>query len=387
MKLRIVFVFLFIGILILPVTSVYASAHINDSIYVMASDEVIDDNVYAFAESVDIQGTIKGDLIVAAGIANIKGVVEGDIIIAGGEVTIGGVVGGDIRILAGNLQIDSEISGNVLGASGEVIISDDTVIGHSLTVATGVLRMNGSVAKNILATGGLMNINGNVAGNVMAYTDGDGGIILGSDSRIGGDVRYASVKQIQRLSGAEVAGVIQKIDNVGKDKRDNKKDLLIGLLIYKIFTLLALSVVGFIFIRVFPNISKGFHDKLNSQAGATLLYGFAIFFLIPIAAFLILITIIGIPLTFLTLALFMVSLYISKVVMAIAIGVGVLKKLTKKDDVSIDAGFFTGAILITIISIIPFIGPLLSILIMWWGLGILFVVIHSAHSGKKDNEK
>jgi len=372
---------LLITLLIIPFSSAYAAFQKTEGFYIITEDEVIDDNVYVLAESVDISGTIKGDLIIAAGSVNLNGIVEGDVIVVSGDATIGGVILGDIRIISGNIQIDAEVSGNVMGASGELDVTDETSIGHSLTMATGILKMNGSVAKNVRAVGGLMTINGSVGNDVSLRTDKEGGVILGSNSRIGGDVHYSSAKEIQRISGAEVAGVIQRIEIVGE--KEDSGGVYAGIITYKIFSLLMLIVVGLLFIHFFPNISKDFRKKFQAQVGMTLLYGFALFFLLPIISILLAITVIGLPLALIAMTIYLIALYLTHVVVAITVGTIVAQKITKKNDTKIAYSFLLGALIISILTIIPVFGQILALLLLWWGLGILFVVIHKVYIGQK----
>ncbi len=74
----------------------------------IAEDEVIDDDLYVFAQKVTVNGTIKGDLIVFAQQININGSVDGDLIAAAQQVLVNGKVSDDARIAGQVLTLQGE---------------------------------------------------------------------------------------------------------------------------------------------------------------------------------------------------------------------------------------------------------------------------------------
>ena len=380
MKKYIIALFLMFFILILPLAGVYAAYETKNGFFLITKDEVIDDNVYVFEESVDIRGLVKGDLIVAAANINIKGSIEGDVIAIGEIVNILGDVDGDIRVIASNLQIDGSVGGNILGIADKIVINDDTFIGHSLTVAASILNMNGSIAKNIFSVGGITAINGKVGKNVKIYGNLKGEIILGSDSRIGGDLNYMSSKEIKRLEGAEIAGIIKKIDIIVDE---SNKDT-INYILYKTLIFFSLVLSGLIFLYLFPNIAKEITIKSRKKIGATIFYGFAIFFLIPIASLMFFITVIGIPISLIAIILYIITFYLTKIIISLVMGSWLIGKIVKQNERSIIFEFLIGSIILSILVSVPFIGQIFWIFITWWGMGLIFIVLNKIYLGHKE---
>ena len=106
--------------------------------------------------------------------------------------------------------------------------------------------------------------------------------------------------------------------------------------------------------------------KPGSQIGR----GLAWFFLTPLVCILLLVTIIGIPLSFLTIAIYAVMLYISKVFAAIALGVWLAKSFGWKK-ASLIWKMILGVLALVILQSIPFIGWLVCLVAIWWGLGAI----------------
>src|SRR5215207_693378 len=63
---------------------------------VIASDEVIDDDLYVTARTFVLDGTVNGDLIAAGQTITINGTVEGDLMAAGQTIVVNGSVTGAI---------------------------------------------------------------------------------------------------------------------------------------------------------------------------------------------------------------------------------------------------------------------------------------------------
>ena len=363
--LKYVVVLLAIVAVAVPTSAFAISQKADDFVYI-GPEEEIDDNLIVFADSsADIEGTIKGDLIVAAGVANIKGTVEGDIIAAGGDISISGSVGGDVRVFAGTVVIDSVIGGNVTAMSGKLVLGDDAEIGHSVSGFTGLYEGNGAVVKNVTLAAGEVSINGPVGRNVQAHIDQQGRLLLLSNARIGGDVYYSAKNKIESVPGAEVAGIITKISTGPGGPKDFPAQEL--LFFFKFVTFLAAVVVGLLFINLFPKATKEVADGMIAEPLKMVLFGFAYFFLIPLILILVMMTIIGIPLAILLFMLYFGLLYLSKIFAALAIGLMITNK-TATGEVSLFFPLIFGILILYIVVSIPLIGWLVGALLTWWGL-------------------
>ena len=85
---------------------------------VIASDEVVDDDLYVTAQDFTLDGTVKGDVISLGRTSTINGTIEGDLMAAGQTVIVNGTVKGTIRI-AGSILLLGEkasIGGDIIGA-------------------------------------------------------------------------------------------------------------------------------------------------------------------------------------------------------------------------------------------------------------------------------
>lgn len=341
----------------------------SEEIVFVGSDEVIDDNLVIFADFADIQGEIRGDLILAVGSANIKGVVAGDVLGVAGDITISGPVEGDVRVAAGTINVNSTVGGNVNAVGGKTLVGSEAEVGHSLSIVSGILNLNGAVVKNINGIVGQAAINAPVGGDIFLNIDSDGQLILSPEARIGGNINYVSGQEIRRLPGAEVAGIIRKIELPIKGSSSDKlfSGLMSIILSVGIFGLL---VVGLLLIKLFPGFARRISDTMVEHPGRLIAWGFVYFWLIPLAIILFAITIIGLPLAFIVASLYKIFLYIAVVFASLAVGRWLLKKINKTD-ANLLFSFVIGIIIITILIIIPFIGWFIGLVFIWWGLAAL----------------
>lgn len=334
----------------------------------IAADEVIDDNLVVFADStVDISGTIKGDVIVVAGVVNIKGTVEGDVIGAGDTISISGPVVGDIRVIANTLSVNSTVGGNITVLAEKLQLGADAEVGHSVTALAVTYEGNGAIVKhlNLLATNIILN--GPIGRDVYALLgDESSKMILLENARIGGDITYVAQTPLDSVPGSEVAGIISKVEPTPLFDTD---DLPLAelMFVFRFLALLATIVIGLFVIHVFPRAATGISEELLKEPLKLTLMGFGYFFLVPIGLFLLMFTIIVLPLAFILMIIFFILVCVAKIFAALAIG-GLVTKSSVKKETNLFFSLIFGILLVYIISSIPYIGWLVALLLTWWGL-------------------
>ena len=169
---------------------------------VVATDEEIDDDVYASGGTIVVRGTINGDLVAAGGNINMVGTVNEDVIAAGGNINISGVVLDDVRAAGGQISVVSSVGGDVIAAGGSLIIGGD--VGGDLIVGSGNLEMVGSIEGDARLGVGEAIIDGTIKGNVEVRSENQ--LTIGPNGLIEGDLEYESGSEVKLESGAQVLG-------------------------------------------------------------------------------------------------------------------------------------------------------------------------------------
>lgn len=171
------------GILVAGATPAYAADRAIADFVVIGVDEVVVEDVYAVGNSVDVRGTIDGDLIA----------------FAGGEVHVGGIVTGDVIAVSGSVVIDGTVEGSVRATAGSVTVNG--TVGRDVVVAAGRTVVMGQIHRDLLAWGWSLNLAGVVDGFVWGQT-------LGT-TRISGDIGHdfeMTVGGLEILAGTSVVG-------------------------------------------------------------------------------------------------------------------------------------------------------------------------------------
>lgn len=150
---------------------------------VVGVDEIVEEDLYAVGNSVDVRGTIDGDLIAFSGT----------------EVRISGVVTGDVIAVTGSVIIEGTVEGSVRATAGSVSVSG--TVERDLVIVAGSADVTGRVGQDLLAWGWSLNLAGAVDGFVW-------GQMIGV-TRISGDVGRdfeMTVGSLEVLDGTSILG-------------------------------------------------------------------------------------------------------------------------------------------------------------------------------------
>jgi hypothetical protein len=250
------------------------------------------------------------------------------------------------------------LTGRLDVAEGEIY--DDAVI------FDGDASIAGVVDNDVVAFNGDVTVSGNVGGGVVAL---NGKVTLESGARVGGDVVSSEPAQI--AEGATVAGTTSSSGlptnfNVGKFVTVSRVAVWVA-------TSVSSFVLGLLLLLFAPRAGEAVAATASSMFGKSVGIGFAVFFGLPFAALIALITIVGIPFGAGLLLGLALLFWIGYVAAAIAIG-----RLLVKPPTSRLLAFLAGWLILRVVAIIPGIGGLVWFLATVFGLGALAVAARRA---------
>jgi len=134
-----------------------------DTVTVPASERVADD-LYVFAGTATIDGSVDGDIVAFGGQVSVNGEVSGDLIVAGGTVTIAGDVQGDGRVAGGTLTVAGSVGEDLVIAGGQATLAGGASVGGDLIASGGSVSVGGDVMGNVEASAGTYSRTGTVGG-------------------------------------------------------------------------------------------------------------------------------------------------------------------------------------------------------------------------------
>lgn len=154
-----------------------AEGHSDEEVVVTVG-EVVDDDLYAAADRIVVDGTVKGDLIAFGRVVLVNGTVEGDLISFAQAVAVRGVVGDDARVAAQTFVVEKggRIGDDInVGAYG-VALQEGSEMGGNLWVAASQVALAGQIVGDLAGGAQSVHIAGSIGGDVeLSVADGTTG--------------------------------------------------------------------------------------------------------------------------------------------------------------------------------------------------------------------
>jgi len=304
--------------------------------------------VFMAADNQIIDKDIEGDLMVAGSQIKIISDISEDAYVAGGQIDINGTVNGNLIVAGGSVTISGKVLKNVIVAGGQIKIQDSAQIGGY-----------------VLAGGAQVDLLGNFSGPVKV---GAGSLVVGENAVINGDLE-ADVSKSDISSTSKITG--EKKIQIHESPEVEKKPSQLPEFTYSkvIFSFLSKLLILFVFIKLFSPKFKSIKSK--NSFWSLLGWGFVVLVMTPVLTLTLMVTVIGIPLSFIISGFYFISLSLSKIVTAIVAGDYISQKGYLKTNNYYLQGF-VALVFITVLSLIPFIGGFVKFAVLLFGLGVIF---------------
>jgi cytoskeletal protein CcmA (bactofilin family) len=358
-----------------------------DSVYV-GKDEVISSTFFAAGSSITIDGKVQGDVVCAGRSIVINGFVDGDVLCAGQSIVVNGEVRGNVRAVGSSVTVNGKVARNVMAAGSDVTLGSQAEVGWDMMFAAAFSDIRGNVKRDLDGAGSMITV-GSVIGRNVNLFSGDGhdrsnkntqdnktqNITITKEAVINGDLAYKSVQEAKVEEGATIKGASdhQKI-TMGQSKKDSGENLLAGYIWWRIIVIFAALLVGLLLVSVFKRPLMEISQKMFNKPYATLGYGLLLIIVTPIICGILMVTLIGIPVALISMALWLILLYVGKLVTAILVGTEILKrrKTIETKTPSLVTAMVVGVIVTYLIFSIPVIGGFLSMLATIFGIGLVW---------------
>lgn len=273
------------------------------------------DNTYVAGGTIDVLGDIERDLMAAGGTVNVRQLVKGDVTVAGGSVNLSGRVGDDIRAAGGTVMIGSQVGGDVVAAGGTVTLAPEAQVGGRAWLSGGRVTVAGRVARELKVAAASASVAGAVDGDVRITAQT---IEILPTARIKGDLSYMSPKPAWIDPGAQIQGRVLYTQS-DLPARAGRMALLM-LVLARIALLAGLVACGLILLWLFPGFTVSAARAIGRDPWKSLGLGFLLFITTPIAAIVLMITIVGIPVGLTLAALYAVALLLAYLTAAVFLG-------------------------------------------------------------------
>lgn len=401
---------------------------------VIAADEVINDDLYVAAGNFTLDGTVKGDVAATGAIITINGTIEGDLMAAGQVVIINGTVTDDVRIAGAALLLgkNASIGDDLMAAGASLETEDGSTVGGDLAVGSGQALLAGDVTGDVVAGTAALELRGAFGGDVLAYVDVteetefsppinmymtnvpitipsvQPGLTVDEDASIAGNLDYTSYKDLPIPAGVVGGKVTRSAPQVGEKTVEvpstpAEKAASWSLdLLRKIVTLL---LFGFLLAWLAPRFMQGAMTQLQSKPWPSLGWGVvawaAFWFLLLLGVF---VTILGavvsgfftlgsvsgtivwvgiLAIFALILAFVLATAFLTKIMVGWVGGKWILSRVNPALAEHKVWPLVLGVILVAVLIALPFVGWLFNLLVIFFGLGALWLVGREVMAARK----
>jgi len=335
---------------------------------IVGSGEVVDDDLYIGGGTIAIDGTVNGDVLAVGSEIIINGRINGNLIAVGASVTVNGEVTGAVRIAGATLEVKGNVGGDVVAAGASLSLAGTANIGNDLVVGVGEASIDSPVGGDIFGRGGEITLSNTVGGNVKLNTDS---LTLLPNAIIEGDLIYTSQNEADIRSGAYIAGATTHKIPPPKEREGGMG--IVG----KIIGFLMALALGIVLIVLVPGRMLAVTNAIRHQPWPSLGWGAVLLFATPIAALIVCMTIVGVPIGIIGLVLYGIAIYISYIIASLLTGrmiIGTLRRMEGAENRGILIGSLAlGLFILTLLTMIPYVGFFLGLAAVLFGFGAILV--------------
>jgi cytoskeletal protein CcmA (bactofilin family) len=411
-KILLILFLALLGIL-LAISPVWSTVTASREQITIGANEVINDDLYWAGDTVTIDGAVKGDAVLAGRLITINGTVEGDLLAAGQAIVINGTVKDDARIAGQVLQLGNKarVGNGVMAAGLSLENQAGSTIGGNLYFGGAQALLAGRVDQNVVGGTNSVDLRGSVGGNMTVTAIADPnpvrspfapktpvaipevplGLTLADSSRIGGKLTYKSLNAANISQKALVTGgVIREQLPQNTERTPN----IAWLVFNQLQRFAALVLVGWLLMRFIPGLTLSLATTVQARPLPSLGWGIVSFFavwammiaiaivssiLIVLFAFTLpnlILPVIGLG-TLANLGLLISFLiftsYVPQIALSFLSGRWLLQK-TRPDKASGRyLSLIVGLVAFVILTAIPVLGGILNLIIVFLGLGALWL--------------
>jgi hypothetical protein len=350
---------------VLPASSAMAADIRGEDTIIIASGDVIDDDLYLAAQKIVINGTVNGD-VMCIGDTTVNGIINGSLTAVGSTMVIDGEITHAVRVAGGNIDIRGKVGKDVMVAGTSIDIQKTAQIGRDLVFATEKIRVDALIEDGIKGYGGTADLASQVNGNVDVQVTN---LTIESTADIQGNLVYNSKNEVEIITGAHIGGTTTH--NIPAATKQPVIPTAVKVW-FRVVCFIMTLVTGGLIILLAPKRATAVAASIKRKPWLSLGWGALIFCATPIAALIVCITVIGIPVGIIGIMFYLIALYLSQVAVGLFLGYWILGFATKVNSRGmLLAAFALGFVILTLVSLIPYFGSLVCFAAALFGLGAM----------------
>ena len=344
----------------------------------VSSGEKVDEDLYLAGRTLGINATVNADVFAAGQTVTIGGAVANGVTVAGQTVIINANVGHGVRVGGQTVNIGGAIGRDLLAAGNDLVISDTAVIAGDLAFGANTALIRGKVDGNVIGGAEKLVIEGQIGGDVNVQV---GTLELTPGATIAGNLTYTGRTEATIPAGT-VKGTVAFTERVDDEtKAEVSKGLgalaplaLFAGLTWKVIAYLMAFITGMVLILLARKRMAGSASAIRTDTGPVAGWGALALLATPVAAVVLCVTVVGLPLGIIALVLWGVLLYLCQLPIGLLLGHLILGRNKPLESKGFMIGSLAlGLLILSLLRAIPVIGFFISFATALFGFGAFVV--------------
>jgi hypothetical protein len=340
----------------------------------LLSDSSYAGNVYAAGATVVVTTPVGGDLSMLGGSLSATAPIAGDEILFGGSVRSRARVGGDLRAAAGSVSVEEPVVGD-LTATGYTVHDSGRAGGSVFIIAANATLSDGAGGPVTIYANNIA-LAGDFATDVTIVASGR--VSLAASTTIVGALTYEAPEEATIPASASILGGVHYrnasyLPDVGTSRLLSFISVGFFLFVRVLGALILAGLLAGLFPRLAENIVERSVALRPSRVILTALLGFAVFVVTPILSVLLAITFVGMGLAFLAMIFYALIVALSLLYAGVLLGSLFARRFLHREEVLWHDGVL-GMLALSLITLIPYVGLLISFLCTIFSTGILITI-------------
>jgi cytoskeletal protein CcmA (bactofilin family) len=336
--------------------------------------------VIAGGARVAVSGGVDGDVYVTGADVSIEGLGVGGVMAAGAEVKVSAPIASSATLVGSRVSLGAPVAGDVTAMGGSIEIGPEAVIGGQVKLYAASVTFNGQAADRVSIESDEVVFLGSAKGSVRI----EGlNVKIADGARITGSLDIFTIGDPEIAPGAQIAAkpTIHRLHD-----SSSMRAYLRGLPFHLIIpTALAVSalIAGMFLLWLGRGGVERVTDELIDSPGSSVFWGISAMVLLPVLAVLLGLTVLGLPMSVLTVLALPFLLLLGFASAGFGIGEWIFNRLGEPRTAGQRAlQLLGGLIILALLGLLPFAGPWILIVAGITGFGALLRSLHDGMRGR-----
>lgn len=372
-------------------------------------DSVITEDVYLTGDKIKMDATVDGDLVGFCRSLVFEGKLTGAMNVFSYQTVVFGEIENSLRCFCYEVDVNSLVGRDLIAFGYRVNLGPEGTVKNDALIFCNQAILDGNIEGDLTVGCKKVTIGGTIDGDVDLEADR---IYLLPTALIKGNLTYKSPQPAKIESGATILGVTDWKEVEEKDKKEGKNlfailpglptnlivfqiamgglSLLTGLVYSGIFSavgigifipillIIAIMIAALVAVTLSRQFTEAVRNKAYCQSLKSLSLGLLVLIIAPIILLILMVTFLGLPLGILALLFFVLSALLGWIFSAYLFGERILRFISAGKTPSRAVSTLLGVLLLLLLGLIPyFVGFLITLVALIWGLGAVLLAGHS----------